>query len=71
MLFPTFEFWIFFLIVVLVYWRLPHRGQNGWLLAASYFFYGWWDWRFLGLIGGATFLGYISALKMDDPSSRH
>lgn len=67
MLFPTFEFWIFFLTVVLVYWQLPHRAQNRWLLAASYFFYAWWDWRFLGLIGGATILGYISALKMDDP----
>ena len=26
------------------------RAQNLVLLVASYFFYGWWDWRFLGLI---------------------
>ena len=31
------------------------------LLAASYFFYGWWDWRFLGLIGASTVVDYFCA----------
>ena len=30
--------------------RLPHRAQNVLLLVSSYVFYGWWDWRFLGLL---------------------
>lgn len=50
MLFNSFFFWVFFLTVWSLYWRLSHRGQNRLLLAASYFFYGCWDWRFLGLI---------------------
>jgi D-alanyl-lipoteichoic acid acyltransferase DltB (MBOAT superfamily) len=32
---------------VTVYWRLGCRQQNLLLLATSYVFYGWWDWRFL------------------------
>ena len=35
------------------------RLQNYWLLAASYFFYGWWDWRFLTLIIFVSGLNYI------------
>lgn len=50
MLFNSFFFWLFFLTVFALYWRLPHRGQNALLLVASYYFYGCWDWRFLGLI---------------------
>lgn len=54
MLFNSFFFWLFFLTVWMLYWRLPHRGQNWLLLVASYFFYGCWDWRFLGLIFATT-----------------
>ena len=43
----------FFVITFSLYW-LPlsklKSHQNIVLLVASYFFYGWWDWRFLGLI---------------------
>ena len=38
------------------------RGQNIVLLAASYIFYGWWDWRFLGLLALVTFVTYGCAL---------
>jgi len=34
------------------------------LLAASYVFYGWWDWRFLGLIFFTTSLDYWVSLKV-------
>jgi len=43
MLFDSTAYVLFLLLVVLVYWRLPFRKQNFFLLAASYFFYGWWD----------------------------
>ena len=33
--------------------------QNAWLLLASYVFYGWWDWRFLGLILISTVVDFI------------
>ena len=32
-------FLVFLPVVVTVYWLLPHRGRNYWLLAASWFFY--------------------------------
>lgn len=53
MLFNTFSFGFFLLTVVLLYWAIFNRGRqmrNGFLLAASYFFYGCWNWRFLFLI---------------------
>jgi D-alanyl-lipoteichoic acid acyltransferase DltB (MBOAT superfamily) len=53
MLFNSIDFALFFPVVFLLYWlavRPRLRLQNLFLLAASYVFYGWWDWRFLSLI---------------------
>jgi D-alanyl-lipoteichoic acid acyltransferase DltB (MBOAT superfamily) len=51
MLFNTLAFWIFFAVVLGVYLLLRRRRpQNVFLLLASYFFYGCWDWRFLALL---------------------
>lgn len=58
MLFNSWTFWIFLAIVLPVYWRLPHRPQNLFLLVASYLFYGWWDWRFLILIALSTVMDF-------------
>ncbi|NND61644.1 MAG: MBOAT family protein [Flavobacteriaceae bacterium] len=53
MLFNTIDFGIFLPIVLLLYWTL-FRGsiklQNLFLIAVSYLFYSFWDWRFLSLI---------------------
>ena len=54
MLFNSLTFFIFFAAVFLLYLFLPHRGQNRLLLAASYLFYGAWDWRFLALLAFTT-----------------
>ncbi|NIP96903.1 MAG: MBOAT family protein, partial [Akkermansiaceae bacterium] len=64
MLFNSYTFWIFFAVVVLVHRRLPHRGQNRLLLVASYVFYSYWDWRFLGLILASTVVDYFVALAI-------
>lgn len=61
MLFDTPVYLFFLTLVVLIYWRLRHREQNVFLLAGSYFFYGWWDWRFLGLILISTVVDYHCA----------
>ncbi len=61
MLFNSYLFWIFFLVVFILYWRLPHRRQNRLLLVASYVFYGAWDWRFLSLIIASTLVDFYSA----------
>jgi alginate O-acetyltransferase complex protein AlgI len=55
-LFPTFTFACFFLVVLVVHWSI-HRRPVAWrlfMLAASYLFYGWWDWRFSFLLAGST-----------------
>jgi len=51
--FNSIEFPIFVLLVFALYWAIPSqkpRNQNLLILAASYLFYGWWDWRFLSLL---------------------
>ena len=70
MLFSTGTFWLFFPLVVaaLAANRLSLRSvsvQNAILLGSSYVFYGWWDWRFLGLIIVSTLIDYIAALRME------
>jgi D-alanyl-lipoteichoic acid acyltransferase DltB (MBOAT superfamily) len=55
-------FWLFFLGVLALYWRLGHRGQNRLMLVASYVFYGFWDHRFLYLILISTVIDFIGGL---------
>ncbi|RME22271.1 MAG: MBOAT family protein [Candidatus Zixiibacteriota bacterium] len=75
MLFNSFAFAIFFPVVLVLYWLLPFRAQNVMLLIASYFFYGYWDWRFLSLIVISTLVDYIAGLRIerdignDDPAA--
>ena len=64
MLFDTPIFFVFLTLVVSVYWRFGRRKQNIFLLAASYFFYGWWDWRFLFLMAGSTLVDFTIARKI-------
>jgi len=64
MWFNSFNFWLFLVVVLMVYRRLGHRLQNRWLLLASYFFYGCFDWRFLGLILFCTALNYHAGLRI-------
>lgn len=61
MFFDSTAYVVFLTLVVLLYWRLPFRPQNYFLLAASYFFYGWWDWRFLFLMAGSTLVDFFVA----------
>ena len=73
MLFNSLAFFVFLAIVYAVYRALPHKGQNRWLLLASYFFYGAWDWRFLGLILLSTLIDYVVGLAIhssQDPRRR-
>jgi D-alanyl-lipoteichoic acid acyltransferase DltB (MBOAT superfamily) len=72
MLFNSFEFALFFPAVFLVYWLFlgkSIKAQNVFLLAASYFFYSMWDWRFVFLLAFSTFLDYFSGLKVHNAQS--
>ena len=64
MLFNSIEFLIFLPIVFAIYWLLKGRlkWQNAFVVVASYFFYGWWDWRFLFLIAFTSLCSYLSGI---------
>ena len=65
MLFNSFEFAIFFIIVYSIYVFVDHKKQNAILLISSYYFYASWDWRFLSLILASTIIDYICGLKIE------
>src|SRR2546423_5114944 len=68
MLFDSPAYFLFLIPVALVYWRLPHRAQNILLLCASYFFYGWWDWRFLALMICSSLIDFLIAQRITPKS---
>jgi len=64
MLFPTIDFAIFFAVVFVGHWLLqPTPTYWKWfMIAASYFFYAWWDWRFMGLLAASMVINQAGAL---------
>ncbi|WP_293664827.1 MBOAT family O-acyltransferase [uncultured Parabacteroides sp.] len=67
MLFNSIEFLVFLPLVFLGYWFVfkPLKWQNLFIIAVSYLFYGWWDWRFLLLIALTSFCSYLSGLYLE------
>ncbi len=73
MLFNSLSFAIFLPVVFILYWFITNRNlklQNGLLLAASYFFYASWDYRFLFLLIFSTLLDYYTGIKMYEAKNR-
>ncbi len=67
MLFPSFAFLVFLPLVFLGYWYAFAKNlrlQNIFLLVASYLFYGWWDWRFLGLLFFSSVADFLIGLAI-------
>src|SRR5262245_24020927 len=64
MFFDSTAYIVFLILVTVLYWRLPFRSQNHFLLAASYFFYAWWDWRFLFLMAASTLADFLIARRI-------
>jgi D-alanyl-lipoteichoic acid acyltransferase DltB (MBOAT superfamily) len=62
-IFPTIEFAAFFVVVFILSWALmPHpRAWRPFILVASYFFYGWIDWRWVLLLIGSTLVNTVAA----------
>ena len=72
MLFNSIDFAIFLPIVFVAYWFLTNkslRSQNLLIVAASYLFYGWWDWTFLLLILLSTVVDFTIGLKLKKEKS--
>ncbi len=69
MIFNSLNFFVFLPVVFLGYWLLfknKRKSQNIFILIASYFFYGIWDWRFLFLIMASTIVDFIVGQRIYD-----
>jgi D-alanyl-lipoteichoic acid acyltransferase DltB (MBOAT superfamily) len=71
MLFHTWVFFVFFMIVYPVYLllRRNNRLMNLWLMLASYTFYGWWNPWYLLLLFGTSAIDYLMVLLMERKQS--
>jgi len=66
-LFNSIDFAVFLPIVFVLYWFVTQKNlkiQNLLIVAASYLFYGWWDWRFLSLILFSTVVDYAVGFRL-------
>lgn len=73
MLFNSIDFAIFLPIVFILYWYVTNRNlklQNLLIVASSYLFYGWWDWRFLSLIIFSTIVDYTVGRRLRSQGNR-
>src|SRR3954467_8418172 len=73
MLFPTSAFLIFFLVVAAAMAVLETRftAKKAVLVAASYFFYAQWDWRFCFLLAFSSAVSYAAGLLIDKARDDH
>ena len=74
MQFNSIDFPIFLIVVFAIYWSIPGRKiqtQNLFLLAASYFFYGWWDWRFLSLVAISSLTDFFIGIAFSKTEKPH
>ncbi len=73
MLFNSIDFAIFLPIVFILYWFVTNKNlklQNFLIVAASYLFYGWWDWRFLSLILFSTLIDYSIGRRLSNEKNQ-
>ncbi len=76
MTFTTLTFVVFLVVVFALYWLVERPAlQNLLLVVASYFFYGWWDYRFCGLMFLSSTIDYAVGLGLERlrgfPKRRH
>jgi D-alanyl-lipoteichoic acid acyltransferase DltB (MBOAT superfamily) len=67
MLFPTIDFFVFFLIIaaLMAVLRDSHAARKLVLVAASYIFYAMWNWRFCGLLATSSTISYVAGRLID------
>jgi len=73
MIFTSIDFAVFLPIVFILYWFFANKKlklQNLLIVAASYLFYGWWDWRFLSLILFSTIVDFTIGQKLRDQENQ-
>ncbi|MCR9287608.1 MAG: MBOAT family protein [Bacteroidetes bacterium] len=70
MIFNSLAFFVFIALFFPIYFALKGRNRLWLCLAGSYFFYGWWDWRFLSLIITSTLVDYYVGLSLDNTDEK-
>lgn len=68
MLFNSIEFAIFLPVVFFLYWFATNHDlklQNLLVVASSFFFYGWWDWRFLFLMIFSASVDFVVGILLE------
>ena len=64
MVFNSFNFLVFIIPVFIVYWLLPKKNKNIFLLISSYYFYMQWEWKYLILILISSSVDFYCAKKI-------
>ncbi|MFI5171223.1 MAG: MBOAT family O-acyltransferase [Chitinophagales bacterium] len=73
MVFNSPVFAVFLIIVFTLYWFVFNKNvklQNLFIVIASYFFYGWWDWRFLSLLFISSIVDFSTAWYMNQTADQ-
>ncbi len=72
MVFNSFEFAVFFILVTVGFWSVAssRTARMSLLLVASYYFYMSWNWKFAGLIFGSTILDYLVGAQIFKASDK-
>jgi alginate O-acetyltransferase complex protein AlgI len=72
MVFNSLNFAIFFTTIFILYWLLrgSYRWQNLLLLIGNYVFYGWWNWRFLIIIGSISVVSLVASGLIQDSDKK-
>lgn len=71
MQFNSFNYMLFFPIVIAVYFLIPVKGRSIWLLIASYYFYMSWNPQYALLIGFSTVVTYLCGICIEEIKSLH
>lgn len=62
MVFNSFSFLVFFPVVLVLYYAMPQKLKNTWLLLSSYYFYSCWNIKYCLLLLVCTLVTYFAGL---------
>lgn len=65
MVFNSFSFLVFFPVVLVLYYIIPQKLKNTWLLLSSYYFYSCWNTKYCLLLLVCTLVTYFAGLFLD------
>ena len=74
MIFNSSQFLVFFLAFFFIYWTINRKSsisvRNSFLILSSYLFYGWWDWRFLGLLFASSTVDFTVGYLLNNSENQ-